>query len=85
MPKNEGFDILHNAVLRTFRDKKKTAYEAARFAKARNKGDIIEMWIARRARRSSCWRTAGLGDHRGPLGVSTAILGLLPHNHNALP
>lgn len=32
---NEGFAILHNGVPRTFRDKRETAYEAARFAKTR--------------------------------------------------
>jgi len=29
--RNEGFDILHNGVPRTFRDQKAMAYEAARF------------------------------------------------------
>ena len=43
MRENEGFEILHNGVPRSFRDVKATAYEAARFAKARNKGDIIEI------------------------------------------
>ena len=41
MPENEGFDILHNGVPRTFRDKKETAFEAARFAKDRFHADII--------------------------------------------
>ena len=40
MRDNEGFDILHNGVPRTFRD---TAYEAARFAKSKAPGDIIEI------------------------------------------
>jgi len=35
MPENEGFDILHSGVPRTFRDNKETAFEAARFAKGR--------------------------------------------------
>jgi len=43
MRENEGFDILHNGVPRTFRDQKATAYEAARFAKDRFRGDIIEI------------------------------------------
>ena len=43
MRDNEGFDILHNGVPRTFRDLKETAHEAARFAKSRAKGDIIEI------------------------------------------
>jgi len=33
MRENEGFDILHNGLRRTFRDQKAMAYEAARFAK----------------------------------------------------
>lgn len=40
---NEGFDILHNGVPRTFRDVKANAYAAARFAKCQNPGDIIEI------------------------------------------
>ena len=40
---NEGFDILHNGVPRTFRDDREIAFEAARFAKARTKGEIIEI------------------------------------------
>jgi len=43
MRDNEGFVILHNGVPRTFRDSKATAYEAARFAKSKAKGDIIEI------------------------------------------
>jgi hypothetical protein len=43
MRDNEGFDILHNGVPRTFRDMKATAYEAARYAKSKAKGDIIEI------------------------------------------
>jgi len=33
MLEDEGFDILHNGLPRTFRDQKAMAYEAARFAK----------------------------------------------------
>ena len=40
---NEGFEILHNGVPRTFRDRKDTAYHAARFAKNRHASDIIEV------------------------------------------
>ena len=40
---NEGFDILHNGVPRTFRDQKALAYEAARFAKTQNPADLIEI------------------------------------------
>ena len=43
MLNDEGFDILHNGVPRTFRDQKVTAYEAARFAKTQNPADIIEI------------------------------------------
>jgi hypothetical protein len=43
MRDNEGFVSLHNGVPRTFRDSKATAYEAARFAKSKAKGDIIEI------------------------------------------
>ena len=43
MRDNEGFHILHNGVPRTFRDNRETAFEAARFAKARTKGEIIEI------------------------------------------
>jgi hypothetical protein len=43
MRENEGFDILHNGMPRTFRDQKAMAYEAARFAKTQNPADIIEI------------------------------------------
>jgi hypothetical protein len=43
MRENEGFDILHNGVPRTFRDRKDMAYEAARFAKTQNPTDLIEL------------------------------------------
>jgi len=43
MRENEGFDILHNGVPRTFRDQKAMAYEAARFAKTQNPTDLIEI------------------------------------------
>jgi hypothetical protein len=39
----EGYDILHNGVHRTFRDVQATAFEAARYAKSRNPKDIIEI------------------------------------------
>jgi hypothetical protein len=35
----EGFDILHNGMPRTFRDRKAMAYEAARFANTQNPSD----------------------------------------------
>ena len=37
-----GYEILHNGVPRTFRDRWETALEAAQFAKSLAKGDIIE-------------------------------------------
>ena len=43
MRENEGFEILHNGVPRAFRDRKETAFDAARFAKAKARGDIIEI------------------------------------------
>jgi len=43
MRENEGFDILHNGMPRTFRDQKAMAYEAAPFAKTQNPTDIIEI------------------------------------------
>jgi hypothetical protein len=43
MRDTEGFEIRHNNVTRTFRDKKSAAFDAARFAKARVKGEIIEI------------------------------------------
>ena len=41
MPNDQGYEIRHNGVPRTFRDNKATAYEAARFAKNRHPADII--------------------------------------------
>ena len=43
MRDNEGFEIRHNGVTRTFRDRRDTAFEAARFAKSNAPGDIIEI------------------------------------------
>ena len=43
MREDEGFDILHNGMPRTFRDQKVMAYEAARFAKTQRPADIIEI------------------------------------------
>jgi hypothetical protein len=43
MRNNEGFEIRHNGVSRTFRDTKAAAYDAARFAKSNARGDIIEI------------------------------------------
>ena len=43
MRDDEGYIILHNGVRRTFRDKRETAFEAARYAKGKAKGEIIEI------------------------------------------
>ena len=40
MRDGQGYEILHNGVPRTFRDRRETALEAARFAKSNAKGDI---------------------------------------------
>ena len=59
MRTDQGFDILHNGMPRTFRDKKAMAYEAARFAKAQNPADIIEIVDRANQTNWSCWRMAG--------------------------
>jgi hypothetical protein len=38
MRDGQGFEILHNGVPRTFRDKRETAFEAARYAKGKARG-----------------------------------------------
>lgn len=38
-----GFDILINGTPRTFRDRKETAYEAARLLKSKNPRDVVEI------------------------------------------
>jgi hypothetical protein len=43
MRDNEGYEIRHNGVPRTFRDSRQTAFEAARFVKGKAKGEIIEI------------------------------------------
>jgi hypothetical protein len=43
MPNNEGFEIRHNGVPRTFRDKRDTAFDAARYAKSKARSEIIEI------------------------------------------
>ena len=40
---NEGYDILHNGVWRSFRDTREAAFDAARFGKSRTRADIIEI------------------------------------------
>jgi len=43
MGEAHGYEILHNGVPRTYRDRRDTALEAARFGKARQPGDLIEV------------------------------------------
>ena len=43
MPSNDGFEILVNGVMRTFRDRKDAALEAARYLKSRHPRDIVEV------------------------------------------
>ena len=43
MRDNEGYEIRHNGVPRTFRDKRETAFDAARYAKSKARGEIIEI------------------------------------------
>ena len=43
MGEGQGYQILHNGVPRTFRDRRDTALEAARFAKSRANGELIEL------------------------------------------
>jgi hypothetical protein len=43
MRDNEGFDILHNGVPRTFRDREDVGFASARFAKSLHPEEIIEI------------------------------------------
>jgi hypothetical protein len=43
MRDNEGYEIRNNGVARSFRDKRETAFDAARFGKSRNPRDRIEV------------------------------------------
>ena len=43
MGNGHGYEILHNGVPRTFRDRRETAFEVAQFAKNRAKTDIKEL------------------------------------------
>lgn len=43
MDPRPGFDILINGAPRTFRDRKDTAYEAARFLKSKHLREIVEI------------------------------------------
>jgi hypothetical protein len=43
MGEDQGYQILHNGAPRTFRDRRDAALEAARLAKSRAMGDLIEL------------------------------------------
>ena len=44
MPDNEGFDIIINGVVRTFRDQREAAYDAARYLKVQHPKDFVEVF-----------------------------------------
>ena len=43
MPGNDGFEIIVNGVVRTFRDRREAAYAAARYLKRRHPKDFVEV------------------------------------------
>ena len=43
MRDDEGYEIRHNGIPRTWRDTKDAAFDAARFAKLKSRMDIIEL------------------------------------------
>ena len=43
LPDNKGFDIIINGVVRTFRDRREAAYDAARYLKSRHPKDFVEV------------------------------------------
>jgi hypothetical protein len=43
MPGNDGFQIIVNGVVRTFRDRRDAAYQAARYLKGRYPKDFVEV------------------------------------------
>jgi len=43
MPDSEGFDIIVNGVVRTFRDQREAAYDAARYSKSATHKDFVEV------------------------------------------
>ena len=44
MREGQGYEILHNGVPRSLRDSRETAFEAARFAKSKAKGELFELY-----------------------------------------
>jgi len=55
---NEGYDILINSEVRTFRDVWESAYDAARNLKVRHRQDIIEIRHRSTGQKQSCSKTA---------------------------
>jgi len=51
---NQGFEILHNGVPRTFRDKRETAFEAACYAKGKARATSSKFANTRPERSWSC-------------------------------
>jgi hypothetical protein len=45
---DDGFDVIVNGINRSFRDREKAAYEAARHLKERHPGELIEVRVRRR-------------------------------------
>ena len=43
MRDEEGYEIRYNGMIRTFRDSRQAAFDAARFAKAKARDQIIEI------------------------------------------
>jgi len=43
MPAEYGFKIIVNGVVRTFRDRRDAAYQAARYLKSRHPKDFVEI------------------------------------------
>ena len=43
MPGNEGFGVVVNGVIRSFRDQREVAYDAARYLKTRHPKDFVEV------------------------------------------
>jgi hypothetical protein len=43
LPENEGFEIIVNGVVRSFRDQREAAYDAARYLKIRHPKAFVEV------------------------------------------
>jgi len=49
LSENKGFDITVNGVVRTFRDRREAAYDAARYLKSDTRKTLSRFWIVRLA------------------------------------